>query len=343
MAVPAEADLVFNIVWTGEAFTYLRYFTESLLAQSTSQFRFVANGCPASAIEMMGEFGARHPGRIDLLDLEHEVTVAHGVALDETRALRDDGGHFCFIDPDIKAKAPFVAELTAALVDHAAVTSGKEVWTDDSVIPENHLGVAGEYFFDRKGFVFGSPHLAIYDRAALDEVWDRWGVKIGSAGPELSDEAKAQLVSMGHEYIVYDAGKIVNALLQANGHRVEHRELPQLVHIGGLSHFLDPTGYREDADGQRVPDWTLYPNMGDRHTVSRHAAQTLRSFCDGDPVPTVPEGVTPTMAAKLDLVGDEVSDLMGRYLEVVSPRSDTAAPAGATPGRARRMLRRLRS
>jgi hypothetical protein len=331
-----ESDLVFNIVWTGEAFTNLRYFTESLVAQSTARFRFIANGCPPSAIAMMEAFRSRHGDRVvEVLDLEHEVTVAHGVALDEARAIRDDGDHFCFIDPDIKANAPWVPDLAALLADNAAVTSGKEVWTDDSLIPENHPGVAGEYFFDRKGFVFGSPHLAMYDRPALDEVWKRWGVKIGSAGPELNPEAKAQMASMGHEYIVYDAGKIVNALLQADGHRVEHRELPQLVHIGGLSHFLDPGSYKTNDKGERVPDWTLYPNMGDRHMVSRFAAMTLRALADGQPPPPMPEGVDANMEGKLRLVRTEVEDLMARYGYVAE------ADAPPPPGVLARLRRRL--
>lgn len=337
MTVPLESDLVFNIVWTGEVFTNLRYFADSLLAQTTARYRFIANGCPGSQLTMMRDYSAFHRGRIDIIDLEHEVTVAHGVALDETRAVRDDGAHFCFIDPDIKAKAPFIPQLTALLVDHSAVTSGKEVWTDDSVIPENHAGVAGEYFYDRKGFVFGSPHLAIYDRPALDEIGRRWGVKIGSAGPELSPEAKAKLASMGHEYLVYDAGKIVNALLQGDGHRVEHVDLPELVHIGGLSHFLDPTGYRDNEHGERVPDWTLYPNMGERHMVSRHAAQTLRSLVEGNPLPELPSGIEPSMEKKLRFVQTEVEDLMVRY----GPRSHSTVAAKARPFS--RLLRRVRS
>jgi hypothetical protein len=42
-----------------------------------------------------------------------------------------------------------------------AVTSGKEVWSDDNLVPPGHKGVAGEHFFGQDGFVFGSPHLAI--------------------------------------------------------------------------------------------------------------------------------------------------------------------------------------
>ena len=53
------------------------------------------------------------------------------------------------------------------LADHAAVTSGREVWSSTNVLPEGHPGVPGEVFFDRSGFTFGSPHLALYRRAEL--------------------------------------------------------------------------------------------------------------------------------------------------------------------------------
>ena len=41
-----EADLVFNVVWTGTVFPFLQYFVASQIAQSEARFRFVANGCP---------------------------------------------------------------------------------------------------------------------------------------------------------------------------------------------------------------------------------------------------------------------------------------------------------
>ena len=306
--------MVFNIVWTGTVFPYLRPFVASQIAQSEARFRFVANGCPATQVALMEEFREDHAGRVvEVLDVSPDAMIAHGVALDRVRAQRDDGPLFCLIDPDIKANAPFVSEFLALLDDHDAVTSGTEVWSDHNVIPENHPGVPGECFYDRNGFVFGSPHLALYRRAALDDTAERWGVGLGSAGPELRDDTKKQMAAMGHEYMVYDTAKITNALLQGDGHPLVHRDLPQLVHIGGLAHFLSPPAYRTNEQGEVEPDWTRYEVMAARHQVTRFCADTLRALGEGREPPLPPPGLEPGMATKLARVRHEIRDLVQRY------------------------------
>ena len=311
---PDESTLTFNVVWTGDVFTYLQHFVSSQLAWSRARFRFVANGCPPDQVAAMEAYRTRHPERVvEVLDVSPEIMVAHGVALDRVRAIRDDGDHFCLIDPDIKANGPWLGEFCSLLADHAAVTSGREVWSSTNVLPEGHPGVPGEVFFDRSGFTFGSPHLALYRRAELDAVTERWGVGIGSAGPELRPEATEALASQGHRFMVYDTGKIVNCLIQHDGHALVHRDLPQLVHIGGLSHYLSPPAYRTTDTGEIEPDWTVHDVMAARHAVTRFTAQTLRALADGHPPPPVPTGLDPDMAARLDLVHHEITDLMARY------------------------------
>ncbi len=311
---PRDDELVFNVVWTGTVFTYLRYFVASQIAQSAARFRFIANGCPPEQIALLEGFAAQHPDRVvEVIDISSDAMIAHGVALDRVRAQRDDGAYFCLIDPDIKANAPFLAPFTELLADGcAAVTSGKEVWSEDNLVPVGHVGVAGEHFFDREGFVFGSPHLALYDRAVLDATTERWQVGLGSAGNDLNAAAKARLVEMGHEYIVYDTGKIVNALLQADGHRLVHKDLPQLIHIGGLAHYLSPPGGYITLNGEEVPDYVRW-GINDRYHVSKFAALTLFDLCKGEPVPAIPAGVDPVMVAKLDLVQREMADLIATY------------------------------
>lgn len=314
MTRPAEGDLVFNVVWTGTVFTYLRHFVNSQMAHCGARYRYVVNGCPPEQVALMQADVAARPDRVvEVLDVS-DTMVAHGVALDRVRAQRDDGPWFCLIDPDIKANAPFLPPFADLLAEGAAaVTSGKEVWSDDNLVPVDHPGVAGEFFFDRNGFVFGSPHLAIYDRAALDDTTARWGVGLGSAGPDLSDAARARMAELGHEYLVYDTGKIVNALLQADGHRLVHRDLPQLVHIGGLSHYLSPTEWVTLDDGEQAPEWVRW-GLTDRYHVSRFTAFTLRRLFEGGEVPAIPEGVEPAMAAKLAVVQQEMADLFATYV-----------------------------
>lgn len=314
MTSPSEASLVFNIVWTGTVFEYLRYFADSLLAHGEARFRFVANGCPPGQVELMERYRAQHPDRVvEVLDVSPDAMVAHGVALDRVRDIRHDGEYFCLIDPDIKANGLWLKDLLDLLAGNAAVTSGKEVWSDDNLVPVDHVGVAGEHFFDRTGFVFGSPHLAVYRRAALDDTSQRWGVGLGSAGPELRDDTKAAMAAMGHEYLVYDTAKIVNALLQADGHGVVHHDLPQLVHIGGLAHYLSPSSYWTTDTGETEPEWTRYATMATRHEFTRYTARTLQALAAGDGAPEMPTGLDDPVEQRLRLVRREVVDLVQRY------------------------------
>ena len=264
----------------------------------------------------MDRWASAHPGRVvEVVDVSPTAMVAHGVALDAVRSSRDDGELFAFIDPDIAATAPFVAVFTSLLVDDCVVvTSGTEVWSDDNLVPAGHRGVAGQHFVGRDGFVFGSPHLAIYDRRALDDTAARWGVGFGSAGPDLRDDARARLAEMGQSFLMYDTAKIVNALLQADGHRLVHRDLPQLVHIGGLAHYLAPSGgYVEGSDGELEPDWAAWGGEQARLDVARFTAQMLRNLCDGGPPPQIPPHVDPAIAAKLALVRDEMTRLIAEH------------------------------
>ena len=50
---------------------------------------------------------------VEVLDVSPDAMIAHGVALDRVRAIRDDGDHFCFIDPDICARGPFLGPFLA--------------------------------------------------------------------------------------------------------------------------------------------------------------------------------------------------------------------------------------
>src|SRR5690606_7340430 len=130
----------------------------------------------------------------------------------------------------------------------------------------------------------------------------RWGVRFGSAGNDLTSEAKAALTAAGHDYWIYDTGKVVNIFLQVDGHRLCHFEHPALLHVGGMSHYLSPP----EAGGELLaaeeePD-QRWPWPTSRLEVARHTAGLLRSLCDGDPAPPPLAGVDPELARRLERV-----------------------------------------
>lgn len=312
-------EVVFNVVWTGRVFDQLQYFVASQMHHSTARFRFIANACPADQIAAMERFAEAHDGRVvEVIDISSEKMVRHGDALDEVLRARDDGEFFSLIDPDIVARKPFLPQFHHLLLSHDAVTSGREVWSDHNVRPAEHPGVNGEYFFDQDGFVFGSPHFAIYRRAALTDTIDRWGVGFSSAGNDLSDAVRERLEEVGRSYWVYDTGKIVNILFQTDDHTLVHSEHPDLMHIGGVSHYLAPPSSAPAARNRppvwgEGPDWGQHEGMAHRFEVARYTAHLLRELCEGREAPASPEPVEPDLAKRLNAVRTALIELIARY------------------------------
>lgn len=310
----ASGDVIFNIVLVGNSFWHLRYFVCSLLDQCDAQFRLVTNACTPEAISEIDEFARRHRDRVvEVFDASATKMVAHGVAVDAVRVVRDDGALFCFVDPDIKARRPFLEDFLALLSKFDAATSGKEIWVEDNVLPADQIGVGGRHFYDSRGFTFGSPHFAMYRRDALDDTLARWGIGLGSAGPELSDAAKARMAEAGHRYRIYDTGKIANILLQLDGHGLTHFDHPDLIHIGGLSHFISPPDPGAKGGEVETPSWARYGGMEVRLAVAKYTAAVLRSSIERQPLPPVPTGADPASQARFELVRSEMADLVERY------------------------------
>ena len=319
----AESSLVFNVVWTGNVFDHLRIFAASQLDHSAARLRFLVNACPDDQLAAMERFAERYPDRVvEMID----VTAAdgsmarHGDCLDRVLACRDDGEHFCLIDPDIFARGPFLPRLLGHVDRGAgAVTSGRGVWSQTVVIPAGHPGVNGEYFYTQDGFLFGAPHFAVYRRGPLDETRERWGVGFGTGSARhLPDEAQRRLAAAGLDYWLYDTGKLVNAFLQLTGYELVHEEEPMMQHIGGVAHYLAPTRrIVDDAGNDGEPDWSEWRGMTDRFESARFSAGVLRALVAGDPVPSVPSSLDADLTDRLVELRDDLVRLVDLYAEVI--------------------------
>lgn len=316
--------VVFNLVWTGTVFRHLALFTESLLAHTGARVRFIGNACPREELDLMERFATTHPDRVvEVMDVSPTTMLRHGDALDIVRRQRDDGGHFALIDPDIFLRAPVMGRFDALLEDHDVVTSGKELWSRTNVRPDGHPGVNGEYFFDLDGYTFGSPHFAIYRREALDATIERWGVGFSSAGGDISAEARRRLVEVGRDYWIFDTAKIVNVLIQADGGTLVHEEHPDLVHIGGVSHFISPpTGdaSRSEHGGRlwgEVADWGKWEGMADRYAVARYTALVLHELGEGRVAPDVPAELDADLRDRMAGLRQDLTALVARHGPVV--------------------------
>src|SRR5205085_1545998 len=117
------------------------------------------------------------------------------------------------------------------------------------------------------GFLFGSPHFAIYRRGPLDDTLRRWGLHFGEGGKGLSEQARARLTDAGHDYFIYDTAKLVNIFLQEDGYVLRHTEHANLLHIGGLSHYLAPPRMVTREGREPEPDWARWNGMSQRFEV----------------------------------------------------------------------------
>jgi hypothetical protein len=315
-AAAADEEFIFNIVWTGSVFPFLRYFVASQIAHCGARFRFLANGCAPGQVPMMEEFRERHANRVLEVLVVSEDMCAHGVALDAALERRDDGKYFCFIDPDILAKGPFLGDFAAHLADGCrGVTSGRAVWRDDDVLPVGQIGVSGEYFYAQDGYLLGSPHFAMYHRDSLDATFTRWQVGFKTPGVRrLTPEAQQRLVDIGQKYWLYDTGKIVNIFLQQEGYKLCHFEHENLMHIGGMSHYLSPPeGGGAATDASWKPDQAAWPWPVTRLEIAGYTAAVLRSLAAGHPAPGIPAEVDATIADRLEMVRNELITLVSTY------------------------------
>lgn len=308
---PPDRDFVFNIVWTGSVFPYLSHFVSSQIAHSDARFRFVLNACAPDQLPLMEAFAERVPDRIEEITVvSDDAMITHGAALDRIAASRDDGEWFCLIDSDIAASGPFVVDFATRLADGAAaITSGRGIWSQTDVVPEGHVGVNGEYFYSRDGYLFGSPHFGMYRRDAIAEVGERWDVGFG-AGGDMTDDVKAALLGAGHDYWLYDTGKVLNILLQVAGHRLEHQEHPALLHIGGMSHYLAPPETAGTGGLMNLATVDRKTWNASRLEVAEFSAAVLQCAVAGETAPDVPVGVDTVTAEKLALVRSTILSLV---------------------------------
>lgn len=311
-----ESDIVWNLVWTGGVYPYLRHFVFSLFDQTEARFRFIANNCTPSSVEQMTALSDATDRVVETVVLDVERMVPHGAALEPILRTRDDGDVFAFIDVDIKALRPFTVDFLRLLEQHDVVTSGVEVWTDENTLEEGGAGVGGRHFYDHDGFVYGSPHVALYDRDALVETMDRWKVGLHCGNhAEMPARTWTRIEEMGRDKMAYDTAKVVNILLQADGRSLVHEEHDALLHIGGLSHYLAPPEHdfaRDKTSGEfeGEPKWTRFQGIELRHEIARFTAATLKALTTGGAPPAIGAGLEPSTEEKLRIVAAELETMV---------------------------------
>jgi hypothetical protein len=308
-----ERDIVFNVTWTGSVYPLLRFFVGSLFSQSDARFRYLVNSCQPASVQMMHRFAERNPDRVvDVVEVSPEPEmIGHGASLNLALERFDDGEFFAMVDCDIKATGPFLGDFAQWMVGVDAISSGKEIWTEDAYQPEGFPGIDGRFFYRWDGFVYGSPHFAIYRSEALRSTMDNWGVHFATGGePQAGERLWKLLQANDLDFWVYDTAKMLNMVLQLDGHTMVHREHDHLLHVGGVSHYLSPPKWDKHETDTGDPTWTTWEGMEPRAAMARLASATLHARRAGEPLPQLPGGFDDAFTEKMELVQREMVDMV---------------------------------
>ncbi|NNE72199.1 MAG: hypothetical protein HKN26_00880, partial [Acidimicrobiales bacterium] len=130
----------------------------------------------------------------------------------------------------------------------------------------------------------------------------------------------------------FDTGKLVNTFLQFDGHRVVHQEHPALLHVGGVSSHITPMPHGPKIMAKMHAD--VWRHTGDdlsrlltepearreasidpkiRPRCSELTAQILIAAHTRQPIPAVPDDLSPAATALLTRLRGEMIDLVERY------------------------------
>ncbi len=161
---------------------------------------------------------------------------------------------------------------------------------------------------------------------------NRWDVGFSSSGNDLEDRTRRRLEAMGRSYWVYDTAKVVNILLQGDGGSLVHVEHPDLVHIGGVAHFLAPPSSAPAARNEAPAwgegaDWGEVDGMQARYEVARYTADVVGALGSGEAAAPIPTDADRAMCDRLSLVRTTLIELFETVKQPPGYRAGTGSSA----------------
>ena len=246
-------SLTFNIIYTPGTVHYLTFFVRSLLHWSDCSFRLVANGCSAAEESHLRHF-CQQDGRLEFYRLPTDKMIIHGQALNHLHDLTQED-KFCFMDSDIYAIGNFMSQFLPLGQQHACVSACSPIWCkpEEQVSSNLHPILAGEYTHTNRGLCLGVTYFAIYDNVLLTDF--RQDTRLGfelRIWEEISHHHQKRLQKLKLRKAIYDTGKLLNLMLQGQGHTIVMQEAETLCHLGGVS---DISRIRQNVaqQGQSTP------------------------------------------------------------------------------------------
>jgi hypothetical protein len=225
-------------------------FLRSLIDVTNLPLRLVANGCGTYEERLLART-CDESDRLEFHSLNSARTIEHGLALDYLLKI-EKSELFTFMDSDIFATAPVSMSDIEPLPGEVACTGCLPVWhSDDDVrMPESFQVMGGRYVSSRSGHFLGCTYLASYRTRPLRELTASMGLSFRRyVRKDLPSDILVKLADLSLTKQVYDTAKVINLILQHQGHEMSFRNIEGLVHVGGVSgpvskRDFDPTGLK---------------------------------------------------------------------------------------------------
>lgn len=341
-------DLEFNIVYTTGTVRYLRLLVFSLLKWSDCSFRLVANACSPEEVRLLQEL-CRKSTRLEFLALPSRTIMLHSEVLSYLQPL-ERADYFCFMDSDILASGDFVSEMSPYLDQHAGVFSATPIWCteEEQILPQTFPRMPGHFNRTSSGICIGSTYFAMYDNRVLSQLIESTGIGFSRyRWEEIPPPCQSQVIRAGLKKTRYDTGKLLNALLVAQGKRLMYVDSQMLRHIGGVSarealqrglrHERSPrskawgavakgkrllrrlTGM-EAARTEKTPlteaeRAEFFRRRQKRWPTANYFSELFRSLFENQPLPTIPDIGDAEIERRIEAVGADIAALYEEFGE----------------------------
>lgn len=234
-----EESLIFNIIYIPGMTKYLKPFVSSLLNSTKCRYRLVSNGCVREEQRLLEAYCSENP-RLEYFLLSSDNIVTHCKALTILQEM-EDSDYFCFMDADIFSSGPFLEEFLPYLKQYSGVFSAYPIWCDAKyqLIPNDWPDMGGRHIISSDGVCLGGSYFAMYDNRVLKGFIKSTGINFSRySWQEIPAQYQEKLLELGLNKNTYDTAKVLNILLQDQGHSLLFIESESLFHLGAMTEFF---------------------------------------------------------------------------------------------------------
>lgn len=231
-----------NIIFVKGSVVALQPFLYSLLDLTNLFFRVISNACNREEEQILIDL-CNDSEKLIFLSMNSSKVIEHGIVLDHLFNL-ETSDFFSFMDPDIFATGPISYSDILPLDNEVAISSCLPIWHSnlDICMPKTYQIMDGRFIKNSEGYSLGCTYFASYRYRELRELINTMGLSFNRYQQnEIPPKVFIILKKLGLDKSVYDTAKVINILLQYRGHKISHRQIDNLIHIGGYSAREQPS------------------------------------------------------------------------------------------------------